>query len=254
MLCGRTEASVVVTKSRPLLLMLAWAATVAFVVGIYFCFRGAEEEVVAETNPALPDSSPSDAAERLSNVKTKVIEGLVDADGSGTASADEVESSTVDSEDVEDIVEEYTQEELDSMRYAYKKIEPRYSELAPVIFDSMLAEQSHNREWTMETKDGMVELLQQEQFRGTLLNTVDCYETLCRIVVTSDSEEDYRVLALRGPGSGPLSVSSHGSRTVLDDGTIQTRVYISRRTDGSPFVEVKDRMLAYIENEESAAM
>ena len=143
---------------------------------------------------------------------------------------------------------EKTPEEIEYLKYRNKRIGEHYWELAPMIFEEVLSEQTLDARWTEEKLSAMREKLSEEALGGTTLKSVECYENLCRIIVEHEDEEAYKTFKSYGTESGPLDGPSHGSRKPLEDGRLQTTVYLSRPTDSSPFKEVERRMLTYVED------
>lgn len=147
----------------------------------------------------------------------------------------------------EENMERQHQEDIEYLKYRNKRIGPHYWKLAPKMFEQMLDEQSIDETWTSEKLAAVKELLTDSNFEGTTLNSVQCFESMCRIVVEHDDEMAYEIFKKQGTESGPLDQPSHGSRKLLENGRSITTVYLCRLTDSSPFKEAEKRMLAYVE-------
>ena len=94
-----------------------------------------------------------------------------------------------------------------------------------------------------------------DKAEGTVLEKVDCRESLCRASLIHDDEKAYESYYNGAGLEGSWVVSgsdSYGNKIEREDGTIESFVYFTKRGDRETFLEMRKNILKTIDMESTS--
>jgi len=148
-----------------------------------------------------------------------------------------------------------TEEEKDALEKKYEKLNDLDKEIyrfeAHRILDEMLQEEPKDSHWESELESFIQENQGEDIYEGTEFTDVDCGIQLCKIVTLHTNADSFKKYVTFGCQLGPLYGDQNGRQETLENGQIQATMYISRgKSNYSPFQEMQDRLIAWIDSQQ----
>jgi hypothetical protein len=125
---------------------------------------------------------------------------------------------------------------------AYEISEPHFMDMGPSVLEEMFQTQLPDNFWTKEIQTMSDGLWTDAAFDGTILENVDCRETLCKMEFYHNNKEAHDTFLMQGINIGPWNTSAGetmGGQTAHDDGSVTTNVIFSRTGDFETFKEMR---------------
>jgi hypothetical protein len=125
-----------------------------------------------------------------------------------------------------------------------------YWEKAPLVLEEMFSKEQLDFERTKRVDRYLTALFAKPENEQHELMTVGCRGALCKVVCRHEDEDSlnrFRDSLLAG---GPLDTDSHGNFTRLDDGRLESTMYVSREGgDPETFFRMNEKILALVDSE-----
>ena len=139
--------------------------------------------------------------------------------------------------------QEYSQQEI------HRITKDKFETLAPVFLENMFQAQKIDNEWTNTISEETEQYFSKMQLEGTVLNSVECRETLCKVEFDHYDLEKQATF-FKGPvNNGPWirrSGETFGSFDKNEGGTMRSTLYFTREDDFDTFWEMRKRMAHHI--------
>jgi hypothetical protein len=144
-----------------------------------------------------------------------------------------------------------TPEQIKKEKTITKKISHVLFENAPVLLEDMLQELKLNSAWGKREQETLISAFEDEKYDGTVLQDVDCRETLCKTTLNIRDAEAMEYFRGKGMELSPWDGDQIAEIKPAEDGHATITIYFSDPNKGpQPFVDMRHRMLAMLEKGE----
>ena len=138
-------------------------------------------------------------------------------------------------------------DEKSRIRELFKKTDPVFFEMAPIILAEMLKDEPADRDWGLEVEQKLNEALEDPRVADSIVTEVDCRNTLCKATVMLTAEDKLDAFTDTWMKSGPKLENLFQHHDEMLDGQVRTSVYFSKEGTPDPFLKMRELMLARIE-------